>query len=72
MTPTEESVFTAAGVEISGPGGVAPSRTDRHVEVEPPGSSSPVNHESQEADGEEEEELSGPDDVSWSDPIQLF
>lgn len=70
MTPTEESVFTAGGVEISGPGGGAPSRTDQHVEVEPHGSSSPVNHESQEADGEEE--LSGPDDVSWSDPIQVF
>lgn len=60
MTPTEESVFTAGGVEISGPGGVAPGRTAQQEDTEHPGSPQAVNQESQEEDGEEE--LSGPDD----------
>uniref|UniRef100_A0A8C1HC68 G patch domain containing 3 n=2 Tax=Cyprinus carpio TaxID=7962 RepID=A0A8C1HC68_CYPCA len=47
MSPAEESVFTAGGVEISGP------------DQDPP-SSPLVNQESQEAGSEEE--LSGPDD----------
>lgn len=58
VTPTDESVFTAGGVEISGPGGVAPGRTAQRVDTEHPGSPPAVNQESQE------DELSGPDDVS--------
>ncbi|XP_056618611.1 G patch domain-containing protein 3 [Triplophysa dalaica] len=55
VTSTEESVFTADGVEIRGPKGVDPRRTFHRVS--PP----PVNQESEEAEGDDEE-LSGPDD----------
>lgn len=59
VTPTEESVFTAGGVEISGPGSVAPLGPTQHADTEHP-DSAPVSQESQDGDGEEE--LSGPDD----------
>ncbi|XP_051999671.1 G patch domain-containing protein 3 [Xyrauchen texanus] len=56
IAPSEESVFTAGGVEISGPGSVAPPTTTQTVEEDQCHSPPPVNQESQEAD------LSGPDD----------
>ncbi|KAG1932338.1 G patch domain-containing protein 3 [Pimephales promelas] len=55
---SEESVFTAGGVEISGPGGLDTPTTTQTVDEDTP--TLPVNQESQEA--ESEEELSGPDD----------
>ncbi|XP_067253323.1 G patch domain-containing protein 3 [Chanodichthys erythropterus] len=59
VTPAEESVFTAGGVEISGPGGLdTPTTTLTENEDTP--YSPRVNQESQEAGSEEE--LSGPDD----------
>lgn len=61
VTPAEESVFTAGGVEISGPGGLDTPTTTLTEDEDTP-TSPPVNQESQEAGSEEE--LSGPDDVS--------
>ncbi|RXN05165.1 G patch domain-containing protein 3 [Labeo rohita] len=70
VSPAEESVFTAGGVEISGPGGLDTPTNSQTVDKDTPThsqideedtpSSPPVNQESQEEGSEEE--LSGPDD----------
>ena len=61
VTASEESVFTAGGAEISGPGSVPPPRATDATKSRP-SDKSPVTEQTPEA--ESEEDHSGPDDVS--------
>lgn len=64
---SEESVFTSGGVEICGPGGVAPPKNRKKLRDGQPKNKDQSTREDSPAAGaeeEEEEEESGPDDVS--------
>lgn len=69
MAASEESVFTARGVEICGPGTVAPPKSTEklrdgmHENKEQPIRANRTAAEAESREEEEEEE-SGPDDVS--------
>lgn len=61
VAASEESVFTAGGVEICGPGGVAPGKSTE----KPRGGTRESEERPIREESEEEESESGPDDVSY-------